>query len=154
MHGVAADGSGGVYATGYANKNIVGDGSSSGGANRADVFLLRLDDTGKHLWTVQDGLSELGGNVYSKSRGEYSGGNAGNGVCVDGTGHTYVAGYATDVEGADEAILLIQYAGVCCAAIAPVLLPGSATVSGLGLSFQLPCHFQFSVINTCSSHAA
>jgi len=82
--GVAVDGSGNVYATGYFHStadfdpdpvdtfNLVAAGS-------ADGFVLKLDATGGFLWA-----DRLGGNT---------GFDEGIGVAVDGSGNVYATGY-------------------------------------------------------------
>lgn len=70
---IAADGSGGVYATGSTRGAL--EGVSYGGQ---DAFLSRFDSSGSHLWTRQFGTAEL----------EFS-----NTVGADKSGNVYVGGF-------------------------------------------------------------
>ena len=78
--GVAVDGSGNVYTTGYFTGTVdfgAGDVTSAGSL---DVFVTKLNSSGVHQWTTT-----LGG----------TGGDAGWGVAVDASGNVYTTGYFT-----------------------------------------------------------
>ncbi len=80
--GVAVDGSGNVYVTGYFLSDTVdfnpgGSGGMLISAGNADVFLAKYDAAGNYIWG-----KNMGGR----------GGDYGRGVAVDGSGNVYVTG--------------------------------------------------------------
>ncbi len=84
-NGVAVDGVGNVYVTGYfgsasVNFNAGGSGGTLTNTQSGyyDVFLAKYDGTGKFLWAKSMGGKED---------------EAGNGIAVDGSGNVYVTGY-------------------------------------------------------------
>ncbi len=81
-YGVAVDGSGNVYTTGYFNNTVdfgAGNVTSAGGCCQGgDVFVTKRNAAGAHQWTTT-----FGGNA----------GDAGHSVAVDGSGNVYVAGF-------------------------------------------------------------
>ena len=79
--GVAVDGSGNIYVTGYTLGNL--DGNTNAGGY--DAFLTKYDFSGVWQWTKllgqQDGCANAAGNDWA------------TGVAVDGSGNVYVSGY-------------------------------------------------------------
>jgi PKD repeat protein len=73
-NGVAVDGSGNVYVTGYTDGGL--DGNTSAGSN--DLFLVKYDSIGVKQWTRQMGTSTS---------------EEAKGVAVDVSGNVYVTGY-------------------------------------------------------------
>ena len=94
-HGVAVDGSGNVYVTGFTGGGL--DGNTNAG--NWDIFLVKYDSAGTKQWTRQ-----LGTITY----------DYGYGVAVDGSGNVYVTGFTfggldgnTNAGGGD--IFLVKY---------------------------------------------
>jgi len=94
-NGVATDGSGNIYVTGYTSGGL--DGNTNVGGR--DIFLTKYDTNGNKLWTKQLGTASY---------------DYGNGVATDGSGNIYVTGYTyggldgnTNVGGCD--IFLTKY---------------------------------------------
>lgn len=87
-YGVAVDGSGNVYVTGYTSGVL---GSSSAGGD--DVFVRKYDSSGNVLWTAQ-----LGG----------AGDDYGQSVAVDGSGNVYVSGSTGGSDTTDGAAVLYK----------------------------------------------
>ena len=83
-HGIAVDGSGNAYVTGYTGStNFPTSQPSAGAANGGgeDAFVTKLNAAGSAL-------------VYSTYLGG-SGTDAGQGIAVDGAGNAYVTGYTS-----------------------------------------------------------
>jgi len=82
-HGVAVDGSGNVYVTGYFRDTVdfdPGSGVDNHTSNgEADVFLSKFDSSGAFIWARTWGGSDDNDEGY--------------GVAVDGSGNVYVTGY-------------------------------------------------------------
>ncbi len=83
-NGIAIDGLGNVYTTGFFNGTVDFDPgagtfnlTSAGGA---DIFVSKLDSSGNFVW-----VKALGG----------TGQNYGNGIAIDGLGNVYTTGYFT-----------------------------------------------------------
>ena len=72
-YGIAADGSGNVYITGYTQGGL--DGNSNTGVN--DIFSVKYDSSGTKQWTRQLGTSTI---------------DFAYGVAVDGSGNVYITG--------------------------------------------------------------
>jgi hypothetical protein len=72
-YGVATDGSGNVYVTGYTGCGL--DGNTNAGDG--DIFLTKYDTNGNKLWTRQLGTANV---------------DVGYGVATDGSGNIYVNG--------------------------------------------------------------
>src|SRR3990172_4842131 len=89
-YGVAVDGSGNVYTTGFfsgtAGFDPGADPSNLTSAGGADVFVSKLDSTGNFAWARQ-----LGGPID----------DSGYGVAVDGSGNVYTTGYFRDTADFD-----------------------------------------------------
>jgi Beta-propeller repeat len=75
--GVAVDGSGNSYVAGYTTGGLAGNTQ----AGTTDYFIAKYDALGTRIW-----IKQLG--VASKT-------SIANGVAVDGSGNSYVAGYTT-----------------------------------------------------------
>ncbi|MEX2316817.1 MAG: SBBP repeat-containing protein [Pirellulales bacterium] len=100
----AADGLGNVYATGATTGAFGGPISDSS----EDVFLVKFDSVGNHLWTKQYGIESQ---------------QWAQGIAVDGTGNVYLAGIANgswggplggggdDVESYDAFLLKLDSSG-------------------------------------------
>ena len=76
--GVAVDGSGNVYATGYFSGTVNFGAGNVTSAGNNDVFVTKLNSSGAHQWTTT-----FGGTAA----------DVGYGVAVDGSGNVYTAGY-------------------------------------------------------------
>lgn len=81
--GVAADGLGSVYVSGFTAGNL--GGSSAGGE---DAFLVKYDDLGNHVWTSQFGTTAV---------------DRGTSVSADGLGNIYLAGSTSGNLGGSNA---------------------------------------------------
>jgi hypothetical protein len=92
--GLAVDGSGNAYMTGYTYGNMPGWTNQG----EADIFVAKFDTAGTRQWVAQLGTAGM---------------DEGNGVAVDGTGNIYVTGFTegsldgTNVGGSD--IFLAKY---------------------------------------------
>ena len=75
--GVAVDGAGNVYVTGYFSEAAIFPGGSHTSKGYDDVFLCKFDLSGNIVWT-----QTWGGSAYDR----------GNGVAADGSGNVYVTG--------------------------------------------------------------
>ena len=75
-YGVAVDSSGNAFVTGTTTGNLVG--SSFGGYNTPDTFLVKYNSSGTKQWTAQVGESAW---------------NGGHDVTTDSSGNAYVTGY-------------------------------------------------------------
>ena len=79
-HGIAVDGAGNAYVTGYFN-NTATFGSYTLSATEgfySDIFVAKLGTSGNWLWAVEAGAVEH---------------DVGDGIAVDGAGNAYVTGY-------------------------------------------------------------
>jgi hypothetical protein len=81
--GIAVDGSGNVYVTGYRHDNWVDVCSDFG--NLDDIFVLKLDANGVFRWAAFHGSEEV---------------DSGNGIAADGSGNVYVTGAGLNTWGA------------------------------------------------------
>ncbi len=86
-YGVAVDGSGNVYVTGYSNSatadfNPGGSGGILTNIGEFDVFVAKYNSAGNFLWA-----KSMGGNSADQ----------GFGIAVDGSGNVYVTGYFSSV---------------------------------------------------------
>ena len=83
--GIAVDGSGNVYITGY---------TASSGAGNVDVLIAKYSSIGAVVWQ-----RTLGGAYY-----EY-----GQGIAVDGDGNVYITGYTTSSGAGNQDVLIAKY---------------------------------------------
>ncbi len=92
-NGVAVDGAGNAYITGYTTGNLGGPNAGS-----SDIFLAKYDALGTLLWVRQTGSA---------------GYDIANGVAVDGAGNAYITGYTRGNLGGPNAggydIFLAKY---------------------------------------------
>ncbi len=80
-YGIAVDGSGNCYATGYTTSpGWVSGGWDTTQNDDYDGYVVKLDSSGAHLWSTY-----LGG----------TGNDRGYGIAVDGSGNCYATGYTT-----------------------------------------------------------
>jgi len=85
-YGIAVDGNGNAYITGYSNASWGGTPlHDHSGGGKADIVVLKLNATGALLW-----------NTFYGS-GTYD--DYGYGIAVDGSGNTYVTGTSKDTWG-------------------------------------------------------
>ncbi len=87
-YGIAVDGSGNVYTTGYFLSTVDFD-PSAGTANLTsaggrDIFISKLDASGNYVWA-----KSMGGTATADS---FAGGDIGYGIAVDGSGNVYTTG--------------------------------------------------------------
>jgi hypothetical protein len=76
-HGVAVDGSGNVYLTGYFQNTVSFGGSTLSSQSDRDIYLASFDSSGKHRWS-----KGFGGTSF----------DYGYGVAADGSGNVYLTG--------------------------------------------------------------
>ena len=94
-YGIAADGSGNVYITGYTQGGL--DGNSNTGVN--DIFSVKYDSSGIKQWTRQLGTSTF---------------DTAYGVAVDNSGNVYITGYTQggldgNTSAGNKDIFLMKY---------------------------------------------
>lgn len=96
--GIAVDGSGNVYVTGYFNGTAIFGATSITSAGDVDIFLAKYNSTGILQW-----VQKAGG----------TGPDGGQGIAVDGNGNVYVTGYfnGTATFGASSITSAGQFAG-------------------------------------------
>jgi hypothetical protein len=81
-HGIAVDGSGNAYVTGWTSSNdydVIGAYQATHGGGWSDVFVTKLDVNGSNLLYS----TYIGGSNYEE----------GHGIAVDGSGNAYVTGW-------------------------------------------------------------
>jgi hypothetical protein len=98
--GVAVDGSGGVFVTGYTTGGLDGN-TNAGASGYQDIFVVKFDGDGNRQWTQQ-----LGTAVQDE----------GSAVAVDGTGAAYVTGYTKgsldgNASAGNSDLILVKYDG-------------------------------------------
>jgi hypothetical protein len=77
-NGIAVDGSGNSYVTGYFNSQASFNGTSLTAAGNNDIFVAKYNSNGDFKWVKQAGGSDS---------------DIGNGIAVDGSGNSYVTGH-------------------------------------------------------------
>jgi hypothetical protein len=114
-NGIAVDGSGNVYVTGFTEGGLDGNVSSGG----KDIFLVKYDTSGNKLWTRQTGTA--GTDVASDA-------------AADAGGNVYICGYTSgslDGASAVHRRLRMEYDSTECNSSLPVGYFGGSSVTPL-----------------------
>ncbi len=115
-NGIAVDGSGNAYVTGYTSSTDFSTTSPLQGSNAGgeDAFVTKINVAGSALVYS----TYLGGSAY----------DLGNGIAVDGSGNTYVTGYTSSINFPLASPLQPSYGGNTDAFVAKLNAAGSALV--------------------------